>query len=464
MNETIEDQLRRVLTQSALTEVPDSTPIPPRQPVDELAAKRGQRRWLAPVISGVAAAAIALLATLLVVGHSNSTDGVDALPAQVTVPSVVGLSLADAERSITSAGLTVGAVVSVESSTTSKGHVAAQQPGRGFPVDKATPVDLEVSNGVTAMAAPDLVTVPDLKTLTAAQANTRLMELHLNMKSVSVVSTDSQEGAVVGQSPAADAQVQVGATVTVQVAGDPNLTRVPAGLVGLSYNQAVAALKASNLTATQQVVDGIQPLGTVVKVTRPAGGASVLKGTTILLQTSNSELFTVPNLANLSPAAAATKLKTLGWTGSVERFRTYFAPITDRTRSGKIANGLKVVTNAGDGKTVERPGQDPAVGTTARKTAQITIVVYNSKQIALPKFIPGVTTRDEIVNALTNLGATKIILRVQSYAVPPSVPHTVISMTPSSGSYPYDTQITITVWGEAPPSAATRSTPTTPTK
>jgi hypothetical protein len=87
MNETIEDQLRRVLAQSALGEVPASTPIPARRGADELPGRRARRHWVAPVISGIAAAVIAVLATLLVVHQSTPTDGV-ARPAQVVTPHV----------------------------------------------------------------------------------------------------------------------------------------------------------------------------------------------------------------------------------------------------------------------------------------------------------------------------------------------------------------------------------------
>ena len=77
MNETIEEQLRRVLAQDALAQVPDSTPIPPpRRQRDEFVARRPTRRWIAPVISGIAAAVIAVFATLLAVHHSSPTAGV----------------------------------------------------------------------------------------------------------------------------------------------------------------------------------------------------------------------------------------------------------------------------------------------------------------------------------------------------------------------------------------------------
>ena len=122
-------------------------------------------------------------------------------------------------------------------------------------------------------------------------------------------------------------------------------------------------LKAANLTATQQVVDGVEPLNTVTKVVGVKPGASVQEGTPVVLQTSNNQLFVVPNLANLSTDDAASQLNTLGWTGSANSFQKYASPSTDGTLIGKIASGPQEVTNPDGNGTTQKPGQDPAVGT-----------------------------------------------------------------------------------------------------
>jgi beta-lactam-binding protein with PASTA domain len=121
------------------------------------------------------------------------------------------------------------------------------------------------------VTVPDLVTVPNLEALSVVAANAQLKAFNLIMKSVGVVSTDGGKGEVVG----------------------PNFTRLPTGLVGMTYDQAVAALKTANLTITQQVVDSTAPLDTVVKVIGVKAGAQVSEGTRIVLQTSNNHLFVV---------------------------------------------------------------------------------------------------------------------------------------------------------------------------
>ncbi len=395
---------------------------PPRPPVpddmwDDEEPDRSKKVW---GYVGIGVLCLALLAgaiflTLQVTKKDNK-------PAQVAAPQVQGMTLAAAEKSITDAGLKVGTTKTVESSTVPRGTVTKQDPSQGTPIDLGQPVNLEVSKGVTA------VTVPNLKTLSPSEAQAQLAKLNLLMKSTQVTSTDAEKNTVVGQSPAVNTSVKPGSTVTVQVGKGPDFTTVPAtsDLVGKSYDQAVATLKAANLTATQQVVDGVEPLNTVTKVVGVKPGASVQEGTPVVLQTSNNQLFVVPNLANLSTDDAASQLNTKGWTGSANSFQKYSAPSTDGTLIGKIASGPQEVTDPDGNGTTQKPGQDPAVGATVRKTASFKVVVYSKKQISIPTFTPGQTTTNDVVGQLQNLGATNVTVVTQK---PAPSPH---SRTPTS--------------------------------
>ncbi len=428
---------------------------PPRGPVpdemwDDEEPDRSKKVW---GYVGVGVLCLALLAGAIIL-TMQFTKGNNKV-AQVAAPQVQGMTLAAAEKSITDAGLKVGTTTPVESSTVPKGTVTKQDPSQGTPIDVGQPVNLEVSKGISAVA------VPNLKTLNPAQAETQLAKLNLLMKSVGITSTDAQKNTVVGQNPTVNTSVAPGSTVTVQVGSGPNFTKVPTDLVGQSYDQAVAELKAANLTATQQIVPGVQPLNTVVRVAGVTPGASVQEGTPVVLQTSNNQLFVVPNLANLSTTDAASQLNTLGWVGSSATIQTYSTPTTDGTLIGKIASGTQDVTGPSGSGTVQKPGQDPAAGTTVPKSTQFKVVVYSKKQITIPTFTPGVTTTSQAVSALQGLGADNIKVVTQQPAIPPAVPNTYISMTPTSGSVVnFDTPITVTVWGNAP----TPPTTTTPTK
>ncbi len=431
----------------AVVQGPSLLLAPPRRPMadeiwEEEEDDRSKKVW---GFVGIGALCLALLAgaiylTLKVTSTSNVVQ-------QVPAPQVQGLTLARAEKAITDAGLRVGTTTPVESATVPVGTVTRQVPSQGTPIDKGRPVNLEVSKGITA------VTVPNLASLSPQQAQASLAKLNLLMKSVPKPSDDAQKNTVIGQNPVAGASTKPGATVTVQVGTGPNFTKVPTDLVGKSYQAAVTELKAAKLNATQVIANGVEPKNTVQKVIGVAAGASVQEGTPVGLQVSNNSLFVVPNLANLTPDEAAATLKGLDWQGSAAAFNQFSTESTDGFLIGKIANGPQTVVNPGSSTPLIKPGQDPAPNAKASKTAQFSIVVYTKKTVILPSFIVGLTTLDQIQQAFESLGASNVKILVRTPAYPPNVPRTFISMNPgNAGSpVPFDTAITVTVWGDAPP-------------
>lgn len=73
------------------------------------------------------------------------------------VPDVVGMTEADAQSALESAGLVKGAVTYDQSATVPAGHVMAQNPGAGDSVDCGSAVDLVISYGEAVLPLPDLV-------------------------------------------------------------------------------------------------------------------------------------------------------------------------------------------------------------------------------------------------------------------------------------------------------------------
>ena len=84
--------------------------------------------------------------------------------ASRTVPNVVGLTQANAQTSITAAGLSVGAITTANSATVAAGSVISQNPASGASVAAGSAVALVVSLG------PALVTVPNVVNATQAAA------------------------------------------------------------------------------------------------------------------------------------------------------------------------------------------------------------------------------------------------------------------------------------------------------
>src|SRR6185295_17533209 len=90
-----------------------------------------------------------------------------AAPVSIAVPNVVGLTQAVASSTITTAGLTVGAITTANSATVPAGQVISQNPASGASVTSGSAVALVVSAG----PAPVSIAVPNVIGLTQAVAS-----------------------------------------------------------------------------------------------------------------------------------------------------------------------------------------------------------------------------------------------------------------------------------------------------
>ncbi|WP_455366909.1 PASTA domain-containing protein, partial [Kaarinaea lacus] len=132
-------------------------------------------------------------------------------PVIVTVPSVIGLSQASAQSTITSAGLTIGNITTASSETVAAGNVISQSPTGGSSVEEGSSVDLVVSTG------PALVTVPDVVGSSYSTAVTAIENAGLVVGSVSTVTTRRSCGRVRSQTPSGGANVAPGTAVDLVV-------------------------------------------------------------------------------------------------------------------------------------------------------------------------------------------------------------------------------------------------------
>jgi PASTA domain len=93
----------------------------------------------------------------------GSLGSISVAVGSVTVPNVLGDTLADGESAIVAAGCTVGTVGSAYSSTYPSGEISAQSPAGGATVAPGTAVDLTESLGpppASISISPTSVTVP----------------------------------------------------------------------------------------------------------------------------------------------------------------------------------------------------------------------------------------------------------------------------------------------------------------
>jgi len=136
------------------------------------------------------------------------SEGIETKP----VPSVIGKPSAEAQATIKAAGFLVK-VVEEYSATVAKGKVISQNPDGGVSIDAGSTVTIVVSKGA------NLVNVPDVTSMTEADAIAQLEDLGLDPKVVYQISPDV--GIVINQDPLPDTKVAKGTKVTIYVGKAP---------------------------------------------------------------------------------------------------------------------------------------------------------------------------------------------------------------------------------------------------
>jgi len=130
--------------------------------------------------------------------------------ADVTVPSVTGLSPAAAGDKLGSAGLSVGSTLDQASASIPAGEVIGTSPAAGTPVAPSTAVTMYVSSG------PKTVTVPDILGDPRSVARSTLEAYGLKASFTTVpVTSQSQAGLVQSTNPSPGTTVDVGRSIVV---------------------------------------------------------------------------------------------------------------------------------------------------------------------------------------------------------------------------------------------------------
>jgi serine/threonine-protein kinase len=142
---------------------------------------------------------------------STVTLVVSSGPEQVTVPDVVGSTLDDARAELERAGLNVD-VAREETDESEPDTVLRQDPAGDTEVDEGSTVTLTVAKEVEQVA------VPGVEGLDESQASERLSAAGLEVDvQDEPVTRPSDDGKVLGQSPAEGREVERGSRVTITV-------------------------------------------------------------------------------------------------------------------------------------------------------------------------------------------------------------------------------------------------------
>ena len=314
-----------------------STSLPPvaeRADAAEEASKASKRRTV--IIASVVA-----IALLLIAGSVWALTRRAAAPETVAVPTVVGLSQANAKAQIEAAGF-VWELNSekVASDSVEEGSVASTDPAGGTQAEKGSTVRVTISSG------PDSVVLPDnLVGMTPEDARKAIEALGLKweLDSSKVASDTIAEGKVAQTNPSPGSKVKAGQTIRVYLSSGSDEVEVP-DLSGMSQDQARSALKAVGLELGNVTsVDSEKDKDRIV-AQDPATGTKVKKGTTIGVSVSNGKTAQVeiPTVVGTSSEDAQAQLKALGLNVTVEE-------VADNQPAGQVLS-----IEPGEGSKVEK--------------------------------------------------------------------------------------------------------------
>ncbi|HEY8408184.1 MAG TPA: Stk1 family PASTA domain-containing Ser/Thr kinase [Gaiellaceae bacterium] len=243
------------------------------------------------------------------------------------------------------------------SRTVQQGLVFRQSPLPGQRIAKGSSVHIWVSTGLPRVEVPPVV---DKSQTDAVAALTRLgLKVH-----VREVPSTKPAGTITAQDPPTGTKLQVGSTVTINVAKGPLPVSVPS-VVSQPIAQATSTLQALGLKVAPTFVDSDQPANTVIDQAPPAG-QSVGKGSVVSLTVSNGpKTSTVPDVTSTDIGSATSTLAASGFKWKIVR-----QPVTDPNLDGSVLS------------------QDPEGGNQAKPGTTVTLNVGQLSQT------PSTTTTD----------------------------------------------------------------------
>ena len=195
--------------------------------------------------------------------------------AQVTVPSVLDMTVEDATAALEKVGLVV-TTVQVDSAK-DVGTVVKQDPKPGTTAKSGDTITLSVSKGTTKVTVPD-VTGSDL---TTAKADITQAGLSVGSVSEDDGTSGQTPGTVVSQDPSGGSQAAKNSSVNLVVAAQSSGTDVP-DVTGSDAATAKSKLQSLGFNVVSQGAESTQPEGTVIDQD-PQPGTTIASGSTVTI-------------------------------------------------------------------------------------------------------------------------------------------------------------------------------------
>lgn len=191
-----------------------------------------------------------------------------------TVPEVTGKIQDEAQRSLTDAGLAVGAVTDAYSEDVPQGQVISQSVAAGTSLAHDSAVDIVLSKG------REPLTVPTLSGLSASAAKSAIEDLGLVAAPTEAYSDTVAEGQVISQQTREGSTLHRGDSVAYTVSKGPEKVAIP-DVVGLQREEARSLLEGAGFTVKEEAILG-GFFGTV-RSSDPAAGTMTKKGSTVTI-------------------------------------------------------------------------------------------------------------------------------------------------------------------------------------
>lgn len=211
-----------------------------------------------------------------------------------TIPNVVGMSEADAEKALQDKNLVVKKGDPVYSDDVEQGEVVSVSPSEGAEVKEGTTVTLVISKGNQP------ATVPKLTGKSQSDAEAALSQAGLSGNATEDYSDTVEKGLVISQDTDAGKEVSKGTTIGYVVSKGPKLTVVPVpSIISFDKNTAEKKLKEAGLTP-EYIGDDYSdnyPKGQVFYQS-VSGGTQVEKGTTVQYMVSKGSQPSAPDSGN----------------------------------------------------------------------------------------------------------------------------------------------------------------------
>lgn len=232
----------------------------------------GKKKSKRNVVIGVV---VALLAVIGIVAAAMALGGNQEM---VNVPDVSNKPIAEARSELQAAGFTIGTETEVYNPDVEAGNVVSTDPAAGVQAAKGSSVNITISKGT------EQVTVPDLRGMSADEAQRVLASYGLNgQQGDTVFSDDVEENRVAQQDIAVGTTAYKGDTITFHLSKGPETASVP-NVQGLDFETARDRLEAAGFTVSLQWRDDSAAVNTVIR--QNVTGTAKL-GTTITLTISN---------------------------------------------------------------------------------------------------------------------------------------------------------------------------------